>query len=349
MNDGSDQVQSSGANEQLCVGAQPDDQIIQECYELIRSDRPLSEVMEEVKRLSGAKASSRAPSQPEPGEVADANDGGEQINEPAPACTVHADGPTALAPHHSNHAAALELEPLSGAGGPRKIRRLIGPWIRGALVLGVAAAVATVPTHYPKTESVASTDGDKAVLAVSNNSAAALVLERGDAVRLGPELIKVGTELSVRPMPVQIPNASDTSKEQRVRHPDSQQLTHARSQVAATRPSVPQRKRQQEKLAAAPTALDKTAPVTRPMDYSAPDQYARAPTATPGYFGPLPPRLMYSAIPARPWGPHWRLPYPPPRMTGFPYRIGYLPAAQSITPPMPMPNRPTQAMGAAPL
>jgi len=180
--------------------------------------------MAEVKRLSGAKGSSRAPSQPEPGEVAAANDGGEQINEPTPACTGHADRPTALTPHHSNHAAALELEPLSGAGGPWKIRRLIGPWIRCALVLGVAAAVATVPTHYPKTESVASTDGDKAVLAVSNNSAAALVLERGDAVRLGPELIKVGTELSVRPMPVEIPNASETSKEQRVRRPDSQKV-----------------------------------------------------------------------------------------------------------------------------
>jgi len=349
MDHGADQAQSNGTSERLCVGAQPDDHIIKECYELIRSDRPLSEVMEEVKRLSGAKTLSTARSEPESGEIANANDGGEQINDPTPARTGHADGPTALAPHHSNYAAALELEPLSGAGGPRKIRRLVGPSIGGAIVLGVAVAVANVPTHHPKTESVASTDAAKAVLAVSNNSAAALVLERGDAARLGPELTKVGTDLSVRPMSVEIPNASDTSKQQRVRRPESQPLAHARSQVAAIRPSVPQRKRQQEKLAAAPTTPDRTAAATRPMDYSAPDQYARAPTAIPGYFGPPPPRPMYSAIPARPWGPYWRLPYPPPRMTGFPYRIGYLPAAQSITPPMPMPNRPTQTTGAAPL
>ena len=112
MDHGADQAQSSGTSERLCVGAQPDDHIIKECYELIRSDRPLSEVMEEVKRLSGAKTLSTARSEPESGEIANANDGGEQINDPTPARTGHADGPTALAPHHSNYAAALELEPL---------------------------------------------------------------------------------------------------------------------------------------------------------------------------------------------------------------------------------------------
>ena len=73
------QTESNCIAEEARVGNEPDEAIIQECYELIRSDRPLSEVMAEVKRLSGAKASPIG----QPGPVAEPNEGREatQLND----------------------------------------------------------------------------------------------------------------------------------------------------------------------------------------------------------------------------------------------------------------------------
>ena len=337
--------------------AEDREKIIQACYELLCSERPLSEVLVEAKRLSVLRKSvpiaGPAPVPMGPaGGSSQADNRPAEVTEATPWNLVEYYRPAAPSSGESSsnatdHRRAPEMEqPPANArdsqSPPLKIGWAIGRfsfWLVTAIcsIIPVGTSGIWVPPAPVETAAALPVPAETGIRQPSQDIPARMAVERDDATKISPP---PDTASSAAPAPGKVTDLFEEFKRQYLTPRDGGELAHTQLRAGAARPSVPERGRAH----ASPGPDHRSMPIP-PAAGGVGSKHDTL--KTPAYVPAYPHGADYSRAPfvnrmshpnpPRSWDPYWRLPYPvPPQNAVLQYDtlIGrYVPLAGGSAPP----------------